>query len=426
MMRRCLLGFVLGSAAWPASAVADLAGDVRELTAAHAPLARVVRLKPRLLERGERLPLSIPPELLNPKDGSCTTVSLLGVVGVHFAVRFSEMDPSVPNTAFPEASSAGSSELTRCGIAKPFLSGAYLEMRSPRGVIETLVSNSDGALPRLSEVLSHRDAGNQLSLGDPGPRPALPARAARLLRLSKRAQREAAKGFEQQPLQAGAEGTGAESLMLGRGCHQLSLLAEAAPASSQSIDLDAELLDGDSGARLDVDRAEDADAALGVCLGAPTRVELRFIGAAAEAALILTHTRWDLPPGLPSSWGAEAQGRLARLARNAHLRLLSAPIYSSLGVQGSTELPLELEPGACYSVLLVPLRGEPRNLSLSVRAHVAGEVPRGSSDAQGSAVSFCARGAKLATLDIDSQGAGLAWLLAVWQSGRSAPGVTLR
>ncbi|MEI9940314.1 MAG: hypothetical protein WDO69_24110 [Pseudomonadota bacterium] len=426
MIRRCLLGFVLGSGAWSAAAAADLGRDVRELTAAHATLSHVVRLKPRLLERGERLPLAIPPELLNPKDSSCTTVSLLGVVGAHFVVRFAEMDPGAPSTAFPEASAAGASEITRCGTGKPFLSGVYLEMRSPRAVIETLVSNSAMVLPRLTEILPSRDPGNELSLGDPGPRPALPALAARLLRLATRAEREGAKGFEQEQRKAGADGTGAESLMLARGCHELTLLSDATPSSATVVDLDAELLDGESGALLAVDRAEDADAALSVCLGTPTRVELRFIGAAADASLSLTHARWDLPPGLPSSWGSEAQAKLGRLAQNAHLELLTAPIYSSLGVQGTTELPLAVEPGTCYSALLVPLRGEARSLSLSVRAHAAGEVPRGSTDAEGNAVSFCAQGARLATLEVDGQGAGLAWLLSVWQSGRAALGGTSR
>jgi len=426
MMRRCVLGLVLGSAALPRVASADLGGDVRALSAARAPYARVVHSRPRLLERGDRLPLSIPAELLNPKDSSCTTVSLLGVVGVHFVLRFSEPDPATPSTAFPEASAAGASEVTRCGTGKPLLSGAYLEMRSPRGVIETLVSNSSAPLPRLIEVLPERDPGSELALGDAGPRPAPPPLAARLTSLATRAQREAANGFTVQAYQAGAEGAGAESLMLARGCHQLSLFAEATAANGTVLDLDAELVDGESGARLAVDRADDADAALSACLGAPTRVELRFIGAAPHASLSLALTRWDLPPGLPSSWGTEAQAGLARLARDAHLRLLSPPIYSSLGVQGSTELPLELEPDACYSALLVPLRGEVARMSLSVRAHAPGELPHGSADTDGSAVSFCAQGARLATLEVDSQGAGLAWLLAVWQSGRSTLGVVAR
>jgi hypothetical protein len=425
MMRRLLLGFVLGSSIWPALAAADLGSDVRALTAARSPLAHVVRLKPRLLERGERLPLPIPPELLNPKDSTCTTLSLLGVVGVHFVVRFAQVDPGAPSTAFPEASSAGASELTRCGSGKPFLSGAYLEMRSPRGVIEILVSNSPAQLPRLIEVLPGRDPGGELALGDPGPRPTLPPLASRLSRLATRAKREGAQGFEQVRWAAGADGSGAESLMLARGCHQLALLSDGTPVGATAVDLDAELVDGESGARLAIDRAEDADAALSVCLGTPARVELRFVGAAADASLSLTHARWDLPPGLPSSWGSEAQARLARVAKDARLELRAAPRYSSLGVQGRTELPLEVDPGACYSALLVPLRGEARSLSLSVRAHAVGEVPHGSADSEGSAVSFCTQGARLATVEVDAQGGGLAWLLAIWQSGRTSLGMAL-
>ena len=426
MMRRFLLGLVLAGAAWPAVAAADLGIDVRALTAARAPHAHVVHLKPRLLESGQRLPLSIPAELLNPKDDSCTTVSLLGVMGIHFVVRFAELDPGAPSTAFPEASVAGASELTRCGSGKPFLASAYLEMRSPRGVIETLISNTKAVLPRLTEVLPNRDPGSELSLGDPGPRPGLPTLAGRLLRLATRARREGAQAFEQTQAETDREGSGAESLTLARGCHELTLLSAATPLGSLVVDLDAELLDGESGARLAIDRAEDADAALRVCLGTPTRVELRFMGAAPATSLSLTHARWDLPTGLPSSWSADAQARLARLAQDARLKLLSAPIYSSLGVQGRSELPLEVEPGACYSALLVPLRGDVVRLSLSVRAHAAGQVPRGSADTEGSAVSFCAQGARLATLEIDGQGSGLAWLLAVWQSGRSVLGVVAR
>lgn len=422
MTRRFLLGLALGSVAWPTLAQADLGSDVRELSASRAPSARVMRLKPRLLERGDRLPLSVPAELLNPKDSSCATVSVLGVVGAHFVLRFAQPDPSAPSTAFAETSAAGASEVTRCGSGKPLLAGAYLEMRSPRGVIEILIASSSAPLPRLIEVLPGRDPGGELPLGDPGPRPTLAPLAERLLRLTKRAQREGAKGLEQLTTEADAEGAGAESLTLARGCHQLSLLSEATPPGALVADLDAELVDREDGSRLAVDRADDADAALNVCLGVPTPVELRFIGAAPHLSLRLTHAHWDLPAGLPSAWGAEANARLARLALNAHLELRNAPIYFSLGVQGSTQLPLEVEPGACYSALVVPLRGEVRNLSLSVRAHALGEVPHGASDSDGTAVSFCAQGARLATLDVDTQGSSLAWLLAVWPTGRSALG----
>lgn len=425
-MRRMLLGLVLGSAAWPAPAAADLASDVRTLTAARAASSRVVRLRPRFLNGGERLPLLIPPDLLNPNDNSCATVSVLGVVGIHFVLRFSETDPGAPSTAFAEASAAGASEITRCGTGKPLLASAYLEMRSPRGVLETVVASSTAPLARLHEVLPGRDPGRELALGDPGPRPALPPLPERLLRLSKRAQREGADGFEQLPSEAGEDGTGTESLSLSSGCHQLSLLSEATAPGSPVVDLDAELLDRESGARLAADGAEDADVALSVCIGQPTRVQLRFMGATPHAPLRLTHARWDLPRGLPSSWGSDARASLAQLAQNAHLKLLNAPSYSSLGVQGTTLLPVEVEPGACYSALLVPLRGEVRNLSLSVQVHAPSEVPHGSADANGCAISFCAQGARLATLEVDGRGAGLAWLLSVWQSSQSPLGAVAR
>ena len=423
MKWRCLVGPSLALVAWAAQARADLGGDVRALSAARSRLGPLFRLKPRLLQRGERLPLSIPPELLNPKDSSCTTVSILGVLGAHFTVRFSEQDPGAPSTAYTEASSAGATEVTRCGSSKPYLGGVLIEMRSPRAVLETLISNAPPGLPRLAEVLPQRDAGSELPLGDPGPPPVLPPRAERLQVLSARAQRAAAISFRLEAQQADSEGTGVSPLALAAGCHELTLLADSVAFGEQPVDLDVELVDAASGVRLGIDRAEDADASLSVCLGNGTRVELRFIGAAPNASLSLFLVRWDLPLGLPPTWGPEARGKLAALARAQRLRLNNQPIFSSLGVQGTSQLPFELEPGVCYSALVVPLRGEVRNLSLSVRARAVGEVPRGSADTDGSAVSFCAHGARHATFEVDGQGASLAWLLAVWETGRAPIGL---
>ena len=426
MKRRWLAAGALAVALSTRPAHAELGADVRALSAAYSLHGHVVRLQPRLLERGDRLPLSISPDLLSPRDSTCTTVSILGVVGLHFAVRFSELDPSAPSSAFPEPSAAGAIEITRCGSSKPYLAGVVVEMRSPRGVLETLLSNAPAGLPRLAEVLPSRDPGTELALGDPGPPPPLPPLAQRLERLATRARREGANAFQRMQWQAGDDGSGAEPLDLDAGCHELTLLAETPASGERAIDLDVELADAESGARLGVDRAEDADAALSVCLGSPAGVELRFIGAAPNASLTLTRARWDLPRGLPGTWGTEARARLAALARAQHLRLLSPPIYTSLGVQGTSELPLEVEPGACYAALVAPLRGEVRNLSLSALARAAGEVPRGTADPSGGAVSFCAHGARHVTLEVDGQGASLAWLLAVWETGRSAIGVRER
>jgi len=426
MKRRCLLGLTLGMVAWSAGARADLGADVRALSAARATAGRLLRLKPRLLERGERLALAIPPEFLDPKSSTCTTVTLLGVVGLHFAVRFSELDPNAPSTAFAEQSVVGASEITRCGSSKPFLSGLQLEMRSPRGLIETLLSVARVGQPRLSELLPDRDPGNELSLGEPGPRPALPPLGERLARLSMRASRDGAESFQQAHFQAADDGTGADRLSLDAGCHELTLLAAPAPGLARVVDLDLQLVEQESGAQLAVDRAEDADASLSLCVGTTTPVELRFTGAPPSSVLSLTHARWLLPLGLPSAWGDDVRARLARVARTHHLRLAKPPIYGSLGVQGTTELGLEVEPGACYSALLIPLRGEVRSLSVSVRAQAPNESARSAADSEGSAVSFCAHGARRASLEVSGEGANLAWLVALWESGRTAIGVAER
>jgi hypothetical protein len=186
--------------------------------------------------------------------------------------------------------------------------------------------------------------------------------------------------------------------------------------------LDLELVEEQSGAVLTVDRAEDPDATGSVCLGAPASVELRFIGATPNGHVVLTHARWDLPAGIPARLGPEARAKLAGLAKSAHFPAREEPIYQSLGVQGTTQLALEIEPDACYTVLLAPLRGEVQSLSLSARARAPGEAARGSSDTAGSALAFCAHGASVATLEIDGRGTTLAWVLAAWQTGRSAPG----
>jgi hypothetical protein len=413
------LGLLLATASWALPAHADLGADVAALSTARAAYGQLRRLKPRLLERGDRLPLAIPAELLSPTDPSCVSVAILGVVEAHFVLRFSSLDPSAPSTAFPEASAAGAMDVTRCGSDKPFLAGALVEMRSPRGVLETLISVSPAGVPRLFESLPARDPGVELALGDPGGRPAVPPLSQRMQRLALRARAESAQSFEHEAWQAGTDGTGSHPLALSAGCHELTLLSEtASPDLDPPVDLDLELVDAESGARLAVDRGDDADGSLSWCTGEVIALELRFVGAAPSAALTLTHARWDLPAGIPKGLAPEARAALARVARASHVSLPSAPLYESLGVQGSSALPLEVEPDACYTALLVPIRGEAHGLSLAARVHFPGEVPRAASDTDGASVAFCAHGATHATLEIDSEGSNLSWLLAVWETGR--------
>jgi len=413
------VGAVVTVTSRSALASSELGEDVKALRSARGFYGRVVQLKPRLLERGERLPLALPPELLNPKDSSCATVSVLGVRAAHFVMRFSELDPGAPSSAFPESSVAGALEVTRCGAAKPYLADLSIELRSPRGVLETLLSVSPAGSPPLVEILPSRAAGTELDLGDPGPRPDLAPLAQRIARLEQRARSSGASSFDRDTLLSTADGSGGIALVLGAGCHELTLL-DATPLAhgAPPVDLDLELLEGENTPPLALDRAEDADASASVCLGQPTSVELRFVGATPGGRVLMTRARWDLPSGLPSDVDARARGRLARLAELAHFRPKRTPIYRAIGIQGTTELPFEVEPDACYTALLVPLHGEAQSLSLSVIARAVGQAPRGAQDASGSAVSFCARGAERAMFEVDSRGASLSWLLAAWETGR--------
>ena len=124
--------------------------------------------------------------------------------------------------------------------------------------------------------------------------------------------------------------------------------------------------------------------------------------------------------GVVAAVDGQARAAFGRLARSAHFKPQGEPIYESLGVQGTTTLPLEVEPDACYTALLARLRGEARALSLSGYARMPGQLARGASDTEGSSVSFCARGATHATLEVDGEGTSLAWLLAVWETGRAS------
>ncbi|MEP7051906.1 MAG: hypothetical protein ABJB12_16190 [Pseudomonadota bacterium] len=417
------LGILLGLSCWAVPASADLRADVQALSTARASDGRVVRLKPRLLEHGERLPVALAPELLDEKADSCVTVSLLGVPETHFLIYFSRFDPGAPSTAFAEASAAGAAEVTRCGSGKPFLASMVVEMRSPRAVLETLVSTAHASTAKLTEILPARDPGEQLSLGDPGGPAALPPLSQRLARLSARARREGAQSFERATLLAGADGSGGMPITLDPGCHELTLLAESAPTTTPpAIDLDLELVEPNSGAPVALDRADNADAALSYCTGEPLLLELRFVGATARLPLTLTRAHWALPSGLRRAWGGAARGRFAQLARGLHLPLPSPPLYDALGVQGTTSVPFQTEPDACYTALLIPVRGEAARLSLTALAHAPGEAARGAADAGGTGLSFCAHGARRATLEVGGEGSNLAWLLAIWETGRSRLG----
>jgi len=205
------------------------------------------------------------------------------------------------------------------------------------------------------------------------------------------------------------------------GCHRVEVLGQA--GTDGEVDIDAELRTMAGDESLAGDGSENGQATLEWCVGATTRARLLFGGAAAERDVTVVQSSFELPEALPPEWGPIARGRLA-MALGADLRrtLASSPIYASLGVQGSTLLPLSVEPGACYVVAASSIRGGATNLALGVESGTIRRENNSPSSNEGVALSFCNDGANVATLEMQASGAGLAWLLGVWQIARLPAG----
>jgi hypothetical protein len=372
------------------------------------------------LERGGIRPITLPASLLEP-SGGCTSVAVLGTPSTNFLLRL----PSLPSTGdtlslTPEASVAGAAQVTRCGPAKLTLAGLAVEMRSPRGVLEVVVSASAEPPALLYRVLPERDPGPLAPFVSSGPPPSSAPLTARARRIEDRVRREHALELTRSSLQSDASGAGETLLRLAPGCHRLDVLGVPAPASSiRPVDIDAELSAVDRSSEPISDMSENADASLSSCVGEAAPMRLRFAGSLPNTPVALLHARWDLPANVPNGWGPIARARMTAALGIQHVHTLrSAPVYTSLGVTGVTALPFQVEPGSCYIVGVAALRGTA--LGLGVTASFANDYAQnhGGSTGGGTHVAFCAPVDEPALLEVEARGIGLVWLLAAWQTGK--------
>ncbi len=401
-----------------------LAEDVATLQRAWSGEAEVGRLEPRLLERGDRRPVFLPSAALNDDTESCTTVAVLGARNASFVLLFGTNEATDGRRAWPVPSSTGVAEVTRCGARKSLLEGLTVQMRSPRGLLEYLVAVAKEPPTPIVEILPRRDPGPSQSAPSVGPRPTLQPVTERARRAERRARRDGAKSTQKLPAPADRAGHGFTTLQLETGCHRIEVLG--APGSDGEVDVDAELytLSGDE--ELTRDESENGQATLRYCVGRSTRVRLAFSGAASESEVVVVQSSWELPDALPVEWGPIARGRLATALGTDLLRALpSSPVYTSLGVQGATLLPFEVEPGACYAAAVGGIRGQALSVALGVDAVSVRRENHSPNAAEGVALSFCNRHGTRALLEVQASGAGLAWLLGVWQTSRAAEGDTL-
>jgi hypothetical protein len=244
----------------------------------------------------------------------------------------------------------------------------------------------------------------------------------RLRALEERAAREGALEVARQELQASAFGMGTALVTLGPGCHRFDLVSDE--AGERSADVDLELFRADTGDLLAEDHSESSDAGALVCAGTPVVVSLRFAGASPFAKLELMRARWDLEPALPRRFSPDARARMSAVLRSERFGLEGARLADeALGVQGDTQLALEVEPFACYVAVVVGLRGEATMLALGARTSRGDGESRMGAEVPGAALGFCTGPETRALFEVDARGLGLVWMSALFQKGRLRPGV---
>lgn len=397
-----------------ASDVGNLAREVTSLERAFRKLGRVERLRPRLLERNETVPLVLDARVTREQEGRCTTIVAIGTRNVSFQLQFAPSAEAMRERAFPIPSAAGVAEVTRCGEKRPLLESLGVHLRSPRAVVEVLVLVSRTTPPHVAEILPSRDAGSSLAAPQIGPRP----RGASLTVRTQRVREDnAAAGARAQRLTGvttDRTGQGQTTLHFAVGCHRLDVLAAA--AEEGSADLDARLTNVQDGTEIVRDESESSTARLRFCVGRADRFLLAVQGAPAGSETTVVHAEWDLPRGLPVDWGPVARAELARVLWREHPPLLpDMPVWAGLGVQGTTDVWFPARPGGCYTIAAARMRGELTRVVLEADAGPRTGQSYSSPDRDGAMLSLCSEGSDRIHVRVHALGPGLAWLLAAWE-----------
>lgn len=413
---RSLILLALLALASPARA--DLASEA-ELVAKvwRAQTGKAERLSPQFLEYGRTKAISLP-KSASEKQGLCTSVAFLTERSTDFIVR---MDPALRPKQKPLAgeasrSNAGMVQLVRCGEERASLAQLFVELRVARGALEIVVAEGEARAVPIASILPERAPGLLAPLPDAGPSPRLEALDLRLRRAAERAGRAGASKIAPSSLNADYDGVGFDVLRLEEGCHRVELFAEQ--VGEAHVDIDAEARDAATERLLARDRSDSPDARLEFCLGAPSAIQLSFMGSRGSSEVWLTDAVFPIPRGLPAEWGPRVRaGMAAALWRRKVSALETSPESSFLGGSTGTRIPVELSPGGCYLAIISAARGDLRYLSLS--AHLDGRTTFDSTAGiyDGTALAFCAENDRRALLEVDARGLSIAWVLGLWRVG---------
>jgi hypothetical protein len=403
--------------AWVSPARATLGEDLQSLRAAWARESRLEQLRPRLLSRGETIPLALPLWATEGKTERCTSVSVLANPRVSFVLQVANGP-----TLDVRTSEVGWVQISRCGSRRVDLRRALLEMRSPRGILEVLVAEAASPLPTVSSVLAHRDPGPKSPGGQAGPAPTPPPLELRAVAWEAQAKRDGATQIERQLIRAEGTDIPTARLSLGEGCHRLSALGLQPSGRDSPRDLDL-FLRGE--ALFDLrreDQSENSDAEISVCLASPAPVRIGVLGLGTTDPAVLQHARFPMPLGLPLHWGPLVRARLAEAFFRRHSSgTPRGPVYESLGVAGRTTLPLNLELRTCYVAGLSVFSGSPKALLLEATPTDRDAAADSTGDDEALVVAFCTGDDAFAQLRVEAVGLSVAWVAAVWRIEREAP-----
>ena len=401
------------------SDAAELADDVARVSAAWSTGAvRVTRLAPRFLQAGQELPLPLPSRSVHAQAPGCTTVAILATRSVAFSAQF-EADREVEHTS-PKNSASGLLMLARCGPSRAQLDQVTVRLPAGRATLEFLIAEGPQIAPSLEQILPERQPGPSGTLGEIGYPPEVEPVPARIAQMEQRITASGGRLAPRRILHPRPQGGGALPVLLAPGCHRLVLLPDTSPG--HPADLDAELHDGRD--RVVVrDRSHATDAMLEVCTGEAASMELFWLSSNRRANATLLQASWPIPSGVPMQWGPRARAAIASSLRKRVAPAINRePMWEATGLPGSTSVAVEIAPDGCYEVATAPVRGELRTLTLAVTAGTESHHDTGGGGYESALVTFCAKGARVANIEIEASGHGLLWVTGLWRAGTLVPG----
>jgi hypothetical protein len=403
-----VLALLVGFSALPARA--DLGQDLARTREAFSDQARSELLRFRLMERGEIMPIVLPPWALDSAGGECTTLILLAPTSTQFVLHVHPWQ-GLPNTF---ASAVGAFQLTRCGKQRVSLLQILVEMRSPRAVVYPFIAVGPAPLPgALLRALPERDPGPEAGPGDPGPLPEREPLPERVRRFEAAAKNAGASGYETALLPT----QGYVRLALEPGCHRLLATGEdGAPPYTLLISQN----DDEHVQRVEASPRGDVHHEL--CTALPRRLLLSLDTSPREAERRLSVAHFPLPSGLPARFGPEvAELLVGALGQSAAPRRLGTLVSTTLGVQGRTALPRMLLPQTCYLAAAVVLHGSSQGISLGVSAGSTSGDATSADPALGPHLGFCTGRSGQVDLDVEARGLGLSWFFFLFQMGKARP-----